>query len=104
MDFTTIKLILSTIQYTKKIRVSDIGLKLGEGVIWSEEQLQMKEEILKGNYIESHPIISRDNICLNGYHRLLSLKEADPNRIIEVKKTFFKWETIKKLLEKKGLI
>jgi hypothetical protein len=97
-------LILTVIQYRKKIKVSDIVLKLGQGITWSEEQKQIKKDILNGNYIETYPLLSVDNVCLDGHHRVMALKELEPERVIVVKKTLFKWSFIRNILSKNGVI
>lgn len=68
---------------------------------WSEEQKELKENILKGNYINgfegNYIEISKDNILLNGHHRFSVLREKyGKDYKIIVKKSNLSWEVINK--------
>jgi len=47
---------------------------------WSEEQLKVKDNIIKGKYDESGkyepPIINKNNSLIDGYHRVTTLKDV----------------------------
>lgn len=69
---------------------------------WSDEQLELKKKILNGGYVDGFgsPItITRDNICVDGHHRLSLLKELkSPDYVITVKKLhLIKWSRLYKL-------
>ena len=61
--------------------VSKTTVKIGDvqcqWVVWSDEQLKLKEEIKNHQYKPNgeYPSISLDNVCTDGNHRLISLKE-----------------------------
>jgi len=68
---------------------------------WSEEQKELKENILKGNYVNgfegNYVEISKDNILLNGHHRFSVLREKyGKDYKIIVKKSNLTWENISK--------
>ena len=86
-------LFLTIFSYKVKIKICDIRfINLKNGLIkipsisvsdlkWSKEQLEIKSQILKGNYIDtygSHIKVTKDNICFNGHHRLSVLKQVKP--------------------------
>lgn len=68
---------------------------------WSDEQKKMREEIIEGKYKEglnTHIQITRDNIVIDGNHRVCILKEkyGDNYEILVVKNYGWKWEKIAK--------
>ena len=69
---------------------------------WTDEQTHMLEEIKKGNYVEgyggSYPTITFDNVCIDGHHRVMALKDyKHGNRKIKVYKYLLKWERFNSL-------
>jgi hypothetical protein len=95
-------------KYKKKVKLSDIKFKAEENIEWSDEQLLIKKDILNGNYVDGYsgdyPMISIDNVCLDGHHRLLTLKEYSPKQVVIVEKSLIKWNFLKKMLEKESII
>lgn len=93
------------LSYRVKIKLSDIklvideDLNIGDGfdyenvLEWSTQQLRTKEEIKSGGYKEGPeyeiPMITRNNVLLDGTHRISVLKDiSDPNKVISVKKVW----------------
>lgn len=96
VKLSEIKFILDedTLQKKSNIKLSDIN-------DWSEEQLELKDTILKGGYIDGlggYPLITKDNICLDGHHRIVLLKNyKEEDYEITVNKLFmFKWNFLHK--------
>lgn len=47
-------------------------------ILWNEEQSQLKDKIIKEGYQPErygYPEISNSNVCIDGHHRLVILKE-----------------------------
>ena len=71
--------------YKIKIKLGDIkGFSVDmDNLEWSKEQLEIKSQILNGNYIDgygSYIEITKDYICFDGHHRLSVLKQIkDPD-------------------------
>ena len=94
--------ILLQFSYRKKININKIYCIRGKNLekttdfngysTWSEEQLDMKKNILKKGYNERpYILISKDNICIDGHHRLEVLKEINPDCYIKIKKNMLNW-------------
>jgi len=81
--------------YKIKIKLGDIkGFSADmDNLEWSKEQLEIKSQILNGNYIDgygSYIEITKDYICFDGHHRLSVLKQIkDPDYKITVNKLWF---------------
>jgi hypothetical protein len=78
-------------------RITDI--KMSDTKIWTDEQLILREKILNGNYTDDGTItITKDNICVDGNHRLTSMKEVmDQNTELNVYRLkYLKWGSIYK--------
>jgi adenylate kinase len=76
-DIKIVEVKVGDIKYgiTKFKKLSDNKDKM-YGISWDEEQLIMRDEIKNGNYDDSKgllPVISKNNVILDGYHRLTSL-------------------------------
>jgi len=101
------------LSYNTKIRIGDIKFvsdketlkKVDEIEIldWTEEQLKLKNTILKGGYGDGYnnnlPKITRDNVCIDGHHMVMSLKQStELNYVIKVKRVWLvNWFTIYKM-------
>ncbi len=106
------KLLLAYIFKRKvRIKLSDIKFipppnkTMDKILVWDSEQNVMRQDILNGNYVEgyeSYPSITKDNVCIDGHHRITALKEIkDPEYKIIVTRWFIKWDDFYKIIQKK---
>lgn len=83
-------------KYKTKIRLGDIKI-MDFNIQWTNEQKEMELKILDGGYIEGYnndyPKITRDKVCIDGHHRITTLKKikSDDYIIVVDKVWLLKW-------------
>lgn len=86
-------------KYKTKIRLGDIKITDFD-MQWSNEQKEIESKILDGGYIEGYnndyPKITRDKVCIDGHHRISTLKKikSDDYMVVVDKVWLLKWSTL----------
>lgn len=104
------------ISYKKTVKLGDIKYILDKKTMektntidkkylkWNKEQKKIKNVITNGGYDQNNnpPIITKDNICIDGHHRLFVLKQTQKDDFrVKVKKIWLlNWVTFHKEYQK----
>ena len=93
------------VEFDKIIRSSKAGGKLvvQKEIRWNDKQKKLKKDILDGKYVNGlnnkYVYLSRDNVVIDGHHRISALSEkyGDDYTIVVKRNPFKNWVKIMKL-------
>lgn len=89
-------------KYKTKIRLGDIRM-MNSDIEWSDEQKEIETQILDGGYVggynNDYPKITRDRFCVDGNHRLSTLKKIkSDDYMVKVEKFWLlNWDTLHRI-------